>query len=61
MKSSKLSNQSGNQNRYIEEEQTAQWPKEKVQKHKNDLHNINIIYFNTANIKIHLLYEINII
>jgi hypothetical protein len=34
MKSSKLSNQSGNQNRYIEEEQTAQWPKEKVQKDK---------------------------
>ena len=24
----------GNQNRYIEEEQTKQWPKEKVQKDK---------------------------
>jgi hypothetical protein len=24
----------GNQNRYIEEEQTTQWPKEKVQKNK---------------------------
>jgi len=24
----------GNQNPYIEEEQTTQWPKEKVQKHK---------------------------
>jgi hypothetical protein len=28
-------NQRGNQNPYIEEEQTAQWPKEKVQ--KNDI------------------------
>ena len=27
--------QSGNQNPYIEEEQTTQWPKEKVQKDKN--------------------------
>jgi hypothetical protein len=26
--------QSGNQNLYIEEEQTTQWPKEKVQKDK---------------------------
>jgi hypothetical protein len=26
--------QRGNQNRYIEEEQTTQWPKEKVQKDK---------------------------
>jgi len=25
----------GNQNLYIEEEQTTQWPKEKVQKDKN--------------------------
>ena len=37
----------GNQNPYIEEEQTAQWPKEKGQKEKdkrtnNDLQNIHI-------------------
>ena len=30
----------GNQNPYIEEDQTTQWPKEKVQKDKNDLQNI---------------------
>ena len=29
--------QSGNQNPYIEEEQTKQWPKEKVQKDKKSL------------------------
>ena len=29
-----------NQNPYIEEGQTIQWPKEKVQKDDNDLHNI---------------------
>ena len=27
---------------YIEEEQTTQWPKEKVQKANNDLQNIHI-------------------
>ena len=37
--------QRSNQNPYIEEEQTTQWPKEKVQKPKrtnNDLQNIHI-------------------
>ena len=34
--------QRGNQNPYIEEEQTTQWPKEKVQKANNDLQNIYI-------------------
>ena len=34
--------QRGNRNPYIEEEQTTQWPKEKVQKDKNDLQNIHI-------------------
>jgi hypothetical protein len=34
--------QRGNQTPYIEEEQTAQWPKEKVQKTNNDLQNIHI-------------------
>jgi hypothetical protein len=29
-----LQNQRGNQNPYIEEEQTTQWPKEKVQRDK---------------------------
>ena len=33
----------GNRNRKIEEEQTTQWPKEKVQKRtNNDLQNIHI-------------------
>ena len=32
----------GNQNPYIEEEQTTQWPKEKVQRTNNDLQNIHI-------------------
>jgi hypothetical protein len=32
----------GNQNPYIEEEQTRQWPKEKVQKTNNDLQNIHV-------------------
>jgi hypothetical protein len=34
--------QKGNQNPYIEEEQTTQWPNEKVQKNNNDLQNIHI-------------------
>ena len=34
--------QRGNQNPYIEEEQTTQWPKEIVQKDKQDLQNIHI-------------------
>ena len=34
--------QRGNQNPYIEEEQTTQWPKEKVQRTNNDLQNIHI-------------------
>jgi hypothetical protein len=46
----------GNQNLYIKEKQTTQWPKEKVQKDKQRSTNTNIIYFNTVNIKIHLLY-----
>jgi hypothetical protein len=32
----------GNQNPYIEEKQTTQWPKEKVQMGNNDLLNIHI-------------------
>ena len=71
-----MAKQSGNQNLYIKEEQTAQWPnkvviiiciskknrqhngqKKKYKRTNNDLHNINITYFNTVNIKIHLLYE----
>ena len=44
-----------NQNPYIEEEQTPQWPKEKVQKTNNDLLNIHIKlkieYSNTNPIK----------
>ena len=39
MKSLKIP-KGGNQNPYIEEEQTTQWPKEKVQ--NNDLQNIHI-------------------
>jgi hypothetical protein len=31
--------------------------KKKYKRTNNDLHNINITYFNTVNIKIHLLYE----
>jgi hypothetical protein len=34
--------QKGNQNPYIEEEQTTQWPNEKVQKNNNDLQNMHI-------------------
>jgi hypothetical protein len=34
--------QRGNQNPYIEEEQTIQWPKGKVQKINYDLQNIHI-------------------
>jgi hypothetical protein len=34
--------QRGNQNPYIEEEQTTQWPNEKVQRTNNDLQNIHI-------------------
>ena len=34
--------QRGNQNPYIEEEQTTQWPKERVQKDKHDLQIIHI-------------------
>jgi len=34
--------QRGNQNPYIEEGQTTQWSKEKVQKTNNDLQNIHI-------------------
>ena len=34
--------QGGNQNPYIEEEQTTQWPKEKLQRTNNDLQNIHI-------------------
>ena len=36
MKSLKIP-KGGNQNPYIEEEQTTQWPKEKVQKYKKSL------------------------
>ena len=32
----------GNQNPYIEEEHTTQWPKEKLQKENYDLQNIHI-------------------
>jgi hypothetical protein len=32
----------GNQNPYIEEEQTTQWPKEKYKRTNNDLQNIHI-------------------
>jgi hypothetical protein len=32
----------GNQNPHIEEEQTAQWPKEKIQKTNNNLQNMHI-------------------
>jgi len=32
----------GNHNLYIEEEQTTQWPKAKVQKDKQDLQNLHI-------------------
>ena len=34
--------QRGNQNPYIEEEQTTQWPKKKYKKTNNDLQNIHI-------------------
>jgi len=34
--------QRGNQNPYIEEEQTTQWPKEKYKRTNNDLQNIHI-------------------
>jgi len=34
--------QRGNQNPYIKEEQTTQWPKEKVKRTNNDLQNIHI-------------------
>ena len=34
--------QKGNQNPYIEEEQTIQWPNEKVQNNNNDLQNIHV-------------------
>jgi peptidyl-tRNA hydrolase len=37
--------QRGNQNPYIEEEQTTQWPKEKVQKDKQRLHFRNLYLF----------------
>jgi hypothetical protein len=33
--------QRGNQNRYIEEERTTQWPKKKYKRTKNDLQNIH--------------------
>jgi hypothetical protein len=32
----------GNQNPYIEEEQTTQWPKKKYKRTNNDLQNIHI-------------------
>jgi len=34
--------QRGNQNPYIEEEQTIQWPNKKYKRTNNDLQNINI-------------------
>jgi hypothetical protein len=34
--------QRGNQNPYIKEEQTTQWPKEKVKRTNNDQQNIHI-------------------
>ena len=40
MKSLKIP-KGGNQNPYIEEEQTTQWPKEKVQKYKKSLKVVN--------------------
>jgi hypothetical protein len=39
----------GNQNPYIEEEQTTQWSKEKVQKEKQPIHifNLKLIFSST--------------
>jgi hypothetical protein len=40
--------QKGNQNPYIEEEQTTQWPNvQKVQKNNNDLQNISLTFCNS--------------
>ena len=39
--------QRGNPNPHTEEEQTTQWPKEKVQKNKNDLQNIHFCTYKT--------------
>ena len=39
--------QRGNQNPYIEDEQTTQWPKEKDKRTNNDLQNIHIKLKNT--------------
>ena len=40
--------QRGNPNPHTEEEQTTQWPKEKVQKNKNDLQNIHFCTYKTT-------------
>jgi hypothetical protein len=39
--------QTGNPNPYIKEEQTTQWPREKVQGRKNDLQNIHFCTYTT--------------